>query len=93
VTERLLTARQLGDLLGFAAGTVVDWAEAGTVPCFKVGGRLRFRQSEVLEWLETRRMNGPGAGGERVTDPLPLTRPEAYSLRCHRPPHGGGTDA
>jgi PTS system nitrogen regulatory IIA component len=56
VNERLLTARELGELLGFAAGTIVDWAERGDVPAFKVGGRLRFRESEVLEWLERRRL-------------------------------------
>lgn len=54
--ERLLTARELAALLGFAAGTVVDWAERGDLPAFKVGGRLRFRESEVLEWLEGRRV-------------------------------------
>jgi len=56
VTERLLTARELAALLGFAAGTVVDWAEAGKLPAFKLGGRLRFRESEVLAWLEERRL-------------------------------------
>ncbi len=55
MTDRLLTARELGELLGFAAGTIVDWAEAGEVPAFKLGGRLRFRESEVLAWLEERR--------------------------------------
>jgi excisionase family DNA binding protein len=57
VIEGLLTARELGELLGFAAGTVVDWAERGDLPAFKVGGRLRFRESEVLDWLEARRLN------------------------------------
>lgn len=56
VIEPLLTARQLADDLGFAAGTIVDWAEAGSLPCFKVGGRLRFRESEVLAWLERQRL-------------------------------------
>jgi nitrogen PTS system EIIA component len=56
VTERLLTAREIAELLGFAAGTVVDWAERGDVPAFKLGGRLRFRESEVLAWLEERRL-------------------------------------
>jgi excisionase family DNA binding protein len=55
VIERLLTARELAELLGFQAGTIVDWAEAGTVPAFKIGGRLRFRESEVLAWLEEHR--------------------------------------
>ena len=54
--ERLLTARQLADLLGFSPATVVDWAEAGKLPAFKVGGRLRFRESEVEGWLEHRRL-------------------------------------
>jgi excisionase family DNA binding protein len=56
VTERLLTARELAELLGFTAGTIVDWSEAGALPGFKLGGRLRFRESEVLAWLEERRL-------------------------------------
>jgi len=46
VTERVLTSAELAHLLGFAAGTIIDWAEAGKIPAFKLGGRLRFRQSE-----------------------------------------------
>jgi excisionase family DNA binding protein len=53
--EPLLTAAQLADLLGFSAATVVDWSERGELPSFKVGGRLRFRESEVEAWLEQRR--------------------------------------
>ena len=66
MTERLLTARELGELLGFSPSTVVDWAEAGKLPAFKLGGRLRFRESEVLAWLETKRA---GAGGDAPTTP------------------------
>src|SRR5437667_8595644 len=53
--EPLLTAQQLGALLGFAPGTIVDWAEAGKLPAFKIGGRLRFRLSEVEAWIEEQR--------------------------------------
>jgi excisionase family DNA binding protein len=55
MSEPLVTARQLADQLGFSAGTIVDWAEAGKIPSFKIGGRLRFRPSEVDAWLEERR--------------------------------------
>jgi excisionase family DNA binding protein len=58
MSERLVTARELGAQLGFSAGTIVDWAEVGKIPSFKVGGRLRFRPSEVEAWLEERRQ-GP----------------------------------
>lgn len=56
MTERLLTARELAGLLGFSSATVQDWFEAGDLPGFKIGGRLRFRESEVLAWLEERRV-------------------------------------
>ena len=55
MTERLLTARELAEVLSFSAATIVDWSERGELPGFKVGGRLRFRESEVLAWLEARR--------------------------------------
>jgi PTS system nitrogen regulatory IIA component len=73
VTERLLSAREVAEVLGFAAGTVVDWAERGDVPAFKIGGRLRFRESEVLDWLEERRVNGPRVTGGEVS-PAPTAR-------------------
>jgi excisionase family DNA binding protein len=59
VSERLLTARELADYLGFSAATIVDWAEAGKLPVFKIGGRLRFRASEVEAWLQERRLEQP----------------------------------
>jgi excisionase family DNA binding protein len=52
LSERLLTAREAADHLGFAPATIVKWSRAGKIPSFKVGGRLRFRQSELDEHLE-----------------------------------------
>jgi excisionase family DNA binding protein len=69
--ERLLTSRELAAVLGFSTATIVDWAEAGKVPVFKVGGRLRFRESEVLAWLEERR--------------APVSSAQARSTHCARP--------
>jgi len=63
VMERLLTARELAELLGFAAGTIVDWAERDELPGFKVGGRLRFKESEVVRWLEDRRLQPTATEG------------------------------
>lgn len=57
MTEKLLTAREVAELLGFSSATIVDWVEAGRLPAFKVGGRLRFREREVLEWLEGQRVD------------------------------------
>jgi excisionase family DNA binding protein len=68
VPEGLLTAAQVAERLGMATGTVVDWAEAGKVPGFRVGRALRFRWSEVEAWLEAQRF-GPGA----AATPAPAT--------------------
>lgn len=64
--ERLLSAAELAELLGFAPGTIVDWAERGSVPAFKLGGRLRFRLAEVEAWLEGQRLpESRTQGGKR----------------------------
>jgi excisionase family DNA binding protein len=55
MSEPLLTSRELADLLGFSPAWVQDQFEAGRLPGFRVGGRLRFRLSEVEAWLEGQR--------------------------------------
>ena len=58
--ERLLTARELAELLGVSAGTVLDWwelepSDPRKLPGFKLGRVVRFRESEVEAWLEAQR--------------------------------------
>jgi excisionase family DNA binding protein len=66
--ERLLTARELADYLGFAPGTVLDKFERNELPGFKLpGGAVRFRWSEIEAWLEQAR-RGPRVAGP----PLPV---------------------
>jgi excisionase family DNA binding protein len=55
MTERFLTSRELADQLGFTTSTIQNWYEAGKLPGLKLGGRLRFRLSEVEAWLERQR--------------------------------------
>jgi excisionase family DNA binding protein len=61
VTDRLLTARELGAYLGLSAGTILDWFEAGKLPGFRLGGRkggpVRFRAAEVEAVLEEWRVS------------------------------------
>jgi excisionase family DNA binding protein len=66
VSERLLTARELADYLGLAAGTVLDKWERGELPGFKFGRAVRFDLAEVLA------TGRPDGGGETpVTPPRP----------------------
>lgn len=58
MSDRLLTAAELAERLALSTSTILDWFEAGRLPGFKLGRVVRFRESEVLEWLEAQRV-GP----------------------------------
>ena len=71
VTDRLLTAAELGEMLGLSAGTILDRFQAGDLPGYRLfgrkGGPVRFRLSEVEHALDGWRVNGPGARPASVT--------------------------
>jgi excisionase family DNA binding protein len=48
----LLTARQVGDLLGVSAETVLRWTRKGELPATRLpGGAIRYREDKLEEWL------------------------------------------
>jgi excisionase family DNA binding protein len=88
--KRMLTAAELAEILGFSAATIVDWSERGELPCFKIGGRLRFLESEVLEWRERQRKR-PDAGGDLRETPSPRPTGGVVS-QLRETPNLGGDD-
>lgn len=68
MTEPLLKAREVAELLGVSADWVLDKWQAGELPGFRLGDRppapVRFRLSEVEAWLEARR-RGPAPRAPR----------------------------
>lgn len=54
--EPLLTARDLADRLAVSSNTILDWWQQGRLPGFKLhSGAVRFRESEIVAWLEAQR--------------------------------------
>jgi excisionase family DNA binding protein len=54
--EPLLSTRQLAELLNVSPETVLRRHRAGEIPGFRVASNaLRFRPSDVAEWLDGRR--------------------------------------
>lgn len=92
MSDRLVTAAGIAEMLGFTPSTILDWFEDGRLPGFKIGRAVRFRESEVIAWLEAQRV-GPGAGGE--VSPTPTARPTlgVVSQLSPTPLRGGTTDA
>jgi excisionase family DNA binding protein len=59
MNECLLTTRDVAEMLGLSSEAVLRRWRAGELPGFRLSTKaLRFRESEVLAWLETRR-RGP----------------------------------
>ncbi len=51
-TTRLLTAQELADFLQVPVATLYSWQHRGVGPkAAKVGRHLRYRQSEVEQWI------------------------------------------
>ncbi len=53
-----LTPEELCAWLGIKRATVYEWTHTGFVPHFKLGGRLRFRRSEIERWMEAKHRPG-----------------------------------
>jgi len=70
MTEPLLTARQVAELLGCSPSTVLDKFEAGELPGFKLWGKrsgpVRFRESEIETALDGWRVGDAGRQPEKV---------------------------
>ncbi len=73
--EKLLTIREVAHILGVTEREVIDLAESGVMPAYKIGGvYLRFKQPEVEAFKKrtqhTTRKQTPEeyTSGERVSD-------------------------
>jgi excisionase family DNA binding protein len=56
--EPLLTIDELSRLLKIKKSTIYHWTSAGFVPHIKVGRFVRFRVSEIEQWLRERKRVG-----------------------------------
>ena len=48
---RLLTAKEVGDLLQLNASWVLDAARRNAIPHIRLGGYVRFRRMDIETWL------------------------------------------
>jgi excisionase family DNA binding protein len=75
--ERWLSVDDVAAHLGIKRGTVYKWVERLGLPARKVGRLLKFRRSEVDDWVE-RRSAAPGnpPEGHRLLQQLRAAVPE-----------------
>ncbi len=59
--DQWLSPQQLADELGCAVATVYRWNHFGSGPPYaRLGRRVRYRRSDIEEWLESRMRNPLG---------------------------------
>lgn len=55
IQPSLLTLKETAALLRHHPKTVERWARDGKIPFYRVGSRVLFQRSDVLQWLGERR--------------------------------------
>jgi excisionase family DNA binding protein len=61
VTEPLLTARDVAELVDVHVETVLRWVRQGLIPAVRLpGGAIRFRPEELEAWLAEHATAPPG---------------------------------
>ena len=65
MTERLLTARAVAELLGVSPATVLRWTRRSELPANRLpSGRLPYRAAELEAWLDSRGVENAAGAGE-----------------------------
>lgn len=68
--EKLLTIREVSTILGITEKEVIELAEAGQIPAYKVGGvYLRFKREQIDEF---RKHSGRFSKGKSPISPYPF---------------------
>jgi excisionase family DNA binding protein len=53
--DKLLTIDQLSEILQVKKATIYSWTFAKKIPHLKIGGALRFREREIVKWMDGQR--------------------------------------
>jgi len=56
--DKLLTAKQLSELLQVGLPTVYKWVHYSYIPYIKLGTSIRFKTPEVEKWLKKEERKG-----------------------------------
>jgi len=52
--EKLLTPERICEMLGIRPSTLYAWTSRNQIPHLKVNGILRFKESEISQWLKSK---------------------------------------
>ncbi len=50
--ERLMTAKQVSELIEVKPSTIYQWVHLGLIPYVKLGKCVRFKKVELFRWID-----------------------------------------
>ena len=56
--ERLLTIKDVCELLQVSQALVYTWVHFGYMPHVKIGSLIRFKESELIRWVKNKEKKG-----------------------------------
>ena len=72
--KKLLTVKNVADLLSVSPKTLYQWAEYGSIPCFKLNGSLRFDEEKITEWVNSNEKNQIVGYNNNLKGGVPMKR-------------------
>ena len=56
--ERYVTIGEVMELLSISRSTIYQWTSEQFIPHYKIKGHLRFKLSEIENWMKRRKVRG-----------------------------------
>ncbi len=50
--ERLMTAKQVSELIEVRPSTIYHWVQEGFIPYVKLGKCVRFKKADLFRWID-----------------------------------------
>ena len=50
---KLLSVKEISEMLNVKPSTLYQWAELGQIPCIKLNGALRFDMEDINRWINS----------------------------------------
>jgi len=49
---KLITIKEVAEILNVKPSTLYQWSELKQIPCFKLNGCLRFDIEDIMKWIK-----------------------------------------
>lgn len=53
---KIITIKELSEIINVKPKTIYQWAESGQIPCLKINRLVRFDMERISDWLKAREM-------------------------------------